>query len=98
VLVWACVHYDLKDKHHDLVSTYEGIKGWLYKDTAKVTKTRLIYDCDVFMCVDSLVKSDFQDLFLEWVVQLRKLFKRAQESIPEDPVEEGYDLRTCNGI
>ena len=98
VLIWACVHYDLKDKHHDLVNPYEGIRGWLYKDTAERTKTRLIHDWDAFMRIESLVKADFQDLFSEWVVPLRKLFKTALESIPDNPVEEGYDLRTCNGI
>ena len=98
VLIWACVHYDLKEKHRDSVNPYEGIKGWLYKDTAELTKTRLIYDWDAFMRIDSLVKSDFQDLFSEWVVPLRKLFQTALESIPEDPAGEGYDLRTCNGI
>jgi hypothetical protein len=50
------------------------------------------------MRVESLVKADFQDLFSEWVVPLRKLFKTALESIPDNPVEEGYDLRSCNGI
>ncbi|KIM42459.1 hypothetical protein M413DRAFT_10575 [Hebeloma cylindrosporum] len=98
ILIWSCVHYDVKDKHHDLVNPYEGIKGWLYKDTAQRTKTRLIHDWEAFMRIESLVKADFQDLFSEWVVPLRKLFKTALESIPDNPVEEGYDLRTCNGI
>ena len=98
LLIWACVHYDLKDKHHDLVNPYEGIKGWLYEDTAERTKVRLIHDWDAFLRIESLVKADFQNLFSEWVVPLRKLFQMALESIPDNPVEEGYDLRTCNGM
>ncbi|CAA7268847.1 unnamed protein product [Cyclocybe aegerita] len=100
VLVWACVHYNLNDKHRDAVDPHGVLREWSSKESSPRSKMEFINSRYGYGDkVSDLVKSECDELYETWVRPLRRLFRTAFASIPgEGDDDEDYDFETCNGL